>query len=190
MNNISTAWKTRGSSKVWTEQPFGVPSTLQITVDKPQETRHSMSLQALPRLQRCSHPHLNPNDLLTKLTINLSTVGGNDIWGVGDTPMPAKSYFSVAGSKKRGELLLPHGTSLLFSLQRHGRYQGKEMKYSEKAFKSKLNPINDSFKRSIPYIYKSTFDGIMCNLAANICSVTEHCAGNLSTHLLSGNSSL
>lgn len=29
------------------------------------------------------------------------------------------------------------------------------MKYSGKAFKSKLNPINDSFKRSVPYIYKS-----------------------------------
>lgn len=60
----------------------------------------------------------------------------------------------------RGGLLLPHGTSLLFSLQRRGRYQGKETKYSEKAFKSKLNPINDSFKRSIPYIYKSTLMGL------------------------------
>lgn len=48
MNNISTAWKTQGSSKVWTEEPFGVPSTLQIDVDKPQETQHSTSLQALP----------------------------------------------------------------------------------------------------------------------------------------------
>lgn len=58
------------------------------------------------------------------------------------------------------ELLLPHRTSFLFSLQRHSRYQGKETKYSEKAFKSKLNPINDSFKRSIPFIYKSTLMGL------------------------------
>lgn len=40
------------------------------------------------------------------------------------------------------------------------RYESKEMKYSEKAFKSKLNPINDSFKRSVPYIYKSTLMGL------------------------------
>lgn len=48
----------------------------------------------------------------------------------------------------------------LFSLQRHGRHQGKGTKYSEKAFKSKLNPINDSFKRSILSIYKSTLLGL------------------------------
>lgn len=62
--------------------------------------QHSTSLQALPWLQRCSHPHLNPNDILTKLTMNLSAVGGNGIWGVRDTSMPVRSYFSVAGSKK------------------------------------------------------------------------------------------
>lgn len=59
-----------------------------------------------------------------------------------------------------GGLLRTHRPSLLFVLQRHGRYQGKETKYSEKAFKSKLNPINDSFKRSVPYIYKSTLTGL------------------------------
>lgn len=31
-------------------------------------------------------------------TMNLSIVGGNDIWGVSDTPVPEKSYSSVAGS--------------------------------------------------------------------------------------------
>lgn len=59
------------------------------------------------------------------------------------------------------------------------------MKYSGKAFKSKLNPINDSFKRSVPYIYKSMV--IMCNLAANICSATEDHSGDLSAHLLCEN---
>lgn len=124
------------------------------------EIQPSTSLQALPWLQRCSHPHLNPKDFL-KLMMNLSTVGGNGIW-VSVIHQCQQFYSSVAEVRSHGEdgLLLPHGTSLLFSLQRHGRYQGKDMKYSEKAFKSKLNPINDSFKRSIPYIYKSTLMGL------------------------------
>lgn len=49
---------------------------------------------------------------------------------------------------------------MLFILLKHTRCEGKEMKYSGKAFKSKLNLINDSFKRSVPYIYKSMVMGL------------------------------
>lgn len=162
MSNFSTAWKTWGSSKVWTDEFLGVPSTLQITVDKTQETWHSTSLQALPWFQRHGQSHLNSSDLPTKLTSNFSTAGGNGIWGVKNAPVQVQATFpsSEVSNHGAGGLLLARGPSLLFALQSQGRYQGKEMKYSEKAFKSKLNPINDSFKRSVPYIYKSTLMGL------------------------------
>lgn len=95
---FSTAWKTWGSSKVWTDELLGVPSTLQITVDKTQETWHSASPQALPWFQRYSQPHLNPSHLLTKLTSNFSIVGGNYIWGVNNAPMQVQVVF-LSGMK-------------------------------------------------------------------------------------------
>lgn len=93
MSNFSTAWKTWGSSKVWPEELLGVPSTLQITVDKTQETWLSASLQALPWFQRHRKPHLNPNDLLTKLNSYFYIVGANDIWGVNNGPMQVRVIF-------------------------------------------------------------------------------------------------
>lgn len=98
MSNFSTAWKTGGSSKVWTDELLRVPGTLQITADKTQETWHSASLQALPRFQRYSQPHLHPNDLLTKLTSNFFTAGRNDTRGVSNAAMQVQAEF-LSGMK-------------------------------------------------------------------------------------------
>lgn len=163
MSNFSTAWKTGGSSKAWTDELLGVPSTLQITVDKTQETWHSASLQALPWFRRYSQPHLSPNDLLTKVTSNFFTVGRNDTWGVNNAPMHEQAAF-LRGIKHQPVVRVGccSHTSLRCSLFFKGMADSRVKKWNtqKKLFKSKLNPINDSFKRSVPYIYKSTLMGL------------------------------
>lgn len=86
--------------------PLGCPAHCRLLLTNPWG-QHSTRLQALPWLQRCSHPRLNPNDPLSKLTMDLCAVGGNAGWGVGDTAMPAKPYsVEVRSHGERG--LLSH----------------------------------------------------------------------------------
>lgn len=139
-------------------KPLGCLAQCRLLLTNPRG-QHSTSLQAQPWPWRCSHPHLNPSDPVSTLTMNLSAVGGNAVWGVSGTAMPGKPYYcSVEGLQEPWWAWAAAPTHS--SLQRYARHQGKGMKYSEKAFKSKLNPINDSFKRSIPSIYKSTLMGL------------------------------
>lgn len=96
---------------------------------------------------------------------DLFTKWGNDIWGVYNAPAQLQVTFLYIIKPevwKHGTdgLLFTHRPSMLFILLKHTRHKGKEMKHSGKAFKSKLNPINDSFKRSVPYIYKSIVMGL------------------------------
>lgn len=96
---------------MWLRKPLGCPAQGRLLLTDPGDSTAPVPRHCPDPRDAATHPHLNPSDLLSNLTMNLSAVGGSAVWGVSGTAMPGKPYCSswkdFRDPAERG-LLLPH----------------------------------------------------------------------------------